>query len=110
MRYTTYFLKFADQAEEISVMESIGYRKTEEFEGESFTHYHIHDAVGDIDIVGDIYNNDGVYDEETGDTITPPTKKTGWHVNIIIKGELKTELITYIVDPTPVTPARVFYN
>ena len=34
-----------------------------------------------VDDVGVIYNDDGVYDPDTGDVITPPTPMDGWHVN-----------------------------
>ena len=34
-----------------------------------------------IDVVGTIYNDDGVYDPDTGDEITPPTAVDGFHVN-----------------------------
>ena len=34
-----------------------------------------------ISVLGTIYNDDGVYDEETGETISAPTAKDGWHVN-----------------------------
>ncbi len=40
-----------------------------------FTHDH------SISVLGTIYNEDGVYDEETGEIVTPPTAKDGWHVN-----------------------------
>ena len=40
-----------------------------------FTHDHA------ISNIGILYNDDGVYNEETGETITAPTAKDGWHVN-----------------------------
>lgn len=43
-------------------------------------------GVGDIAVLGTIYNNDGEYDPETGDVITPPTAKSGWHVNVLPVG------------------------
>ena len=48
-------------------------------------------------ILGTLTNNDGVYDEETGETITEPTLLQGYHVNT-------TEAIDgadeYLVTPT----------
>ena len=41
--------------------------------------YYTHDWA--VDDVGVIYNDDGVYDTDTGDVITPPTPMDGWHVN-----------------------------
>lgn len=35
----------------------------------------------DLDALGTIYNRDGVYDEN-GDTVTPPTEKDGYFVNL----------------------------
>jgi hypothetical protein len=89
----------------------VNYRHTETFpeEGEQ-TYYAVKDQVGDIDIVGEIWNNDGVYEEdpETFEitTVTPPTKKDGWHINIILEGALPEALQEFIV--TPQKPYRVF--
>jgi glucosamine 6-phosphate synthetase-like amidotransferase/phosphosugar isomerase protein len=106
MTYTTYFLKFASQKEAETKLEEVNYRHTETFDGEERTYYAVRDQVGDVDIVGDIYNNDGVYDEETLEVITPPTKKEGYHVNIILQAGLPDELKPFVV--TPNNPYRVF--
>jgi len=63
-----------------------------------YTHEH------SCDVVGTIYNNDGVYDESTGEIISEPTAMEGFHVNFI--GELPEELQSYTV--TPQTPHRKF--
>ena len=57
-----------------------------------------------MDIVGTIYNDDGVYNPDTGEVITPPTPMDGWHVNF--KGELPTGWDQFVV--TPQNPYRVF--
>ena len=68
------------------------------------------DIPGGIDIVGEIWNDDGVYetDEETGEisVISEATKKDGWHVNVILASDLPEELQEFVVEP--VTPSRRF--
>lgn len=104
--YTTYYLRFASQEEAEEKLTEVEYRHEDTFEGETHTYYAVKDQVGDIDIVGDIWNNDGVYDEETMEVITPPTKKDGYHINIILEGALPEVLQPYIVEPQ--NPYRVF--
>ena len=57
-----------------------------------------------IDIVGTIYNDDTVIDEETGEITPIATPLDGWHVNYI--GELPTGWDEFLV--SPVAPYRVF--
>jgi len=131
MAYTTYYLRFPSQELAETKLTEVGYRHEEEYHPEVVTlspepdengedvyiitqleekqtrvWYSITDQVGDIDIVGDIWNDDGVYDEETGETITPPTKKDGYHINIILQGNLPEELQEFVVSPQH--PYRVF--
>tara|TARA_B100002019_G_scaffold151100_1_gene130135 strand:+ start:221 stop:565 length:345 start_codon:yes stop_codon:yes gene_type:complete len=109
--YTTYYLRFASQEEAETKFTEVNYRHTETFpeEGEQ-TYYAVKDQIGDIDIIGDIWNDDGVYseDSETGDitVVTPPTKKDGYHVNIILEGALPEALSEFVVEPQ--NPHRVF--
>ena len=109
--YTTYYLRFASQEEAETKFTEVNYRHTETFpeEGEQ-TYYAVRGQIGDIDIIGDIWNDDGVYDEdsETGEitVVTPPTKKDGYHVNIILEGALPEALTEFIVEPQ--NPHRVF--
>jgi len=56
------------------------------------------------DVIGAIYNVDGVYDDETGEVISAPTVIEGFHVNFI--GELPQELQVNLV--TPESPYRKF--
>ena len=58
-----------------------------------------------IDNIGTIWNDDGVYDEETGEVITPPTPMAGYHVNYKCD-ELPASLTVYEV--TPENPYRKF--
>ena len=109
MSYITYYLRFNSQEEAETKLTEVGYKHEDTFNEETRTYYAIKDQVGDIDIVGDIYNNDGVY--ENGEdgfpvVVTEPTKKDGFHVNIILNGELPEELGGYSVEP--VNPYRVF--
>ena len=109
--YTTYYLRFASQAEAETKFTEVNYRHTETLDGIEQTYYAVKDQVGDIDIIGDIWNDDGVYsdpDPETGEieVITPPTKMEGYHVNIILEGALPEALQEFVV--TPSSPYRVF--
>jgi hypothetical protein len=106
MAYTTYYLRFSNQKEAETKLEEVGYKKTETIGDNIYTFYTVTDQVGDIDIVGEIYNNDAKYDSNTFELITPPTKKEGWHVNVILEGELPEELKKFVV--TPQNPYRVF--
>ena len=64
--------------------------------------YYTHDWA--CDDIGIIYNDDGVYDPETGEETSPPTPMEGWHVNYI--GELPGDWSQYLVSPQQ--PYRVF--
>ena len=68
----------------------------------SWKKFYTHDWA--IDVVGVIYNDDGVYSDE-GEVITPPTPMDGWHVNYKA-ATLPSELEAYEV--TPNSPHRKF--
>jgi hypothetical protein len=129
--YQTYYLRFNSQEEAETKLTEVGYRHEEEYYPETVTlapepdengedvyiietsteaqtrvWYSVPDQVGDIDIVGEIYNDDGVYDEETFEVITPPTKMDGYHINIILQGSLPEKLQEFVVAPN--SPYRVF--
>lgn len=111
MEYTTYFLKFDSQEESEVKFEEAGYKVTTTLPNEEeVTYYSVTDQVGNIDIIGDIYNNDAVIEYEEGaefpTVVSPATKKDGWHVNIILEGSLPECLQPYIVNPQ--NPYRVF--
>ena len=104
--YNTYYLKFASQEEWDAKAAEAGYRY-EDPETEA-VYYSV--SPGAIDVVGVIYNDDAVFDEE-GEMTSPPTAKDGWHVNVRVKFQSNDEtfpevLNTYIVEPQ--TPSRVF--
>lgn len=106
MAYTTHYLRFPSQEIADSKLTEVGYKRTETIDDETITFYTVTDQVGDIDMVGEIWNDDGVYDEESGEVITPPTKKDGWHINIILQAGLPEALQEFAV--TPNNPYRVF--
>ena len=58
-----------------------------------------------VDEIGIIYNDDGVYDPDTGEELVPPTPMDGWHVNCI-RETLPEELEDYLVHPS--SPVRIF--
>ena len=37
----------------------------------------------EIDVIGEIYNDDSEYSDD-GECIKQPTKKQGWHVNLLV--------------------------
>ena len=92
MKKINLFLRFTDEAAwrayatttgilsqvEQPVLDEDG-NETEELETVDQWSYFTHDHA--ISNIGIIYNDDGVYNEETGETITPATAKDGWHVN-----------------------------
>ena len=57
-----------------------------------------------VDDIGVIYNDDGVYDPDTGDVITPPTPMYGWHVNF--KTDMDIDFSGFPVHPQ--SPYRKF--
>ena len=101
--YNTYYLKFASQEEWDAKAAEAGYRY-EDPETEA-VYYSV--SPGAIDVVGVIYNDDAVFDEE-GEMTSPPTAKDGWHVNVRVRGyyTFPEVLNNYIVEPQ--TPSRVF--
>jgi len=108
--YTPYYLKFASQEEADEKLTEVNYLRTYEEDEEVRIFYTVGDIPGGIDIVGEIWNDDGVYetDEDTGElsVISEPTKKDGWHVNIILASDLPEELQEFVVEP--ITPNRRF--
>lgn len=109
--YNTYYLKFASQEEWDTKAAEAGYRYEDPETGAVY--YSV--SPGAIDVVGTIYNDDAVFDEE-GEMTSAPTAKDGWHVNVRVKPQYEPETLedktlpevlnTYIVEPQ--TPSRVF--
>lgn len=134
MSYTTYYLKFSSKEECEQKLTEVNYRKEVEYyppietievdedgnevynvtyseESIIQVYYDTDGREGAIDIIGDIWNDDGEYSEmdpQTGnvEVISPPTKKDGWHVNIILKEDLPEALQEFVVNPE--NPHRIF--
>lgn len=105
--YHDYYLKFANEAEALSVLyrmegaveanEELGIEAKEGYQVSNFAN---------ISVIGTIYNDDGVYDDE-GNMVIPPTAKEGWHVNVRASDGEPMELIEpYAVDVG--SPVRVW--
>ena len=107
MAYNTYYLRFESQEEAEQKLNQVNYVVTNEETGN--TVYSVTDNVGDISIVGEIwdYKGDPIYDEnEIIIGYTKTVKKEGYHVNIIKRGDLPEALQEFVVEPKK--PRRVF--
>lgn len=114
MTYTPYYLKFSSEEEMISSFDNLGWVRTSPgfLDTEQSTYYSMRPEInGDIDIIGTIYNNDAIYEmNEDGYpvVVSEATSVDGWHVNLIIDGNLPESLREFSLNPPPVTPRRVF--
>ena len=107
------FFRFTDEAAWLTAARAAGFMTTvpvyDEEGSETGTEEVIdaYTANHAIDVIGILYNDDGVYDvDENGEDIvvSPPTVMAGWHVNYL--GALPEGWEEYEV--TPETPKRVF--
>jgi hypothetical protein len=105
----TYYLRFPTEevwkqaAEAIGLLNLINVGTEEEPEiQEQWSAFYTNDYA--CDVVGVIYNDDGVYNQETGEVITPPTPVDGWHVNY--KSVEPIDWSGFTINPN--TPYRVF--
>lgn len=94
----THYLRFPDKQTAEDLLKTAGFYIEE---SETFMQADHHFA---LDIIGDIYEKQGVYDLETGKEISPPVKFSGYHVNYI--GSLPEGWEQYLVNP--IDPHRVF--
>jgi hypothetical protein len=108
----TYYLRFTDEdtwkqaAEAFGLLNLVNVGTEEEPEiQEQWSAFYTHDYA--CDVIGVIYNDDGVYNQETGEEITPPTLVDGWHVNFAAL-TIPQEFAAYVINPEPNTPYRVF--
>ena len=107
MAYNTYYLRFESQEEAEQKLNQVNYVVTNEETGNTF--YSVTDNVGDISIVGEIWDNKGdpIYDEnEMLIGYTQTVKKEGYHVNIIKRGDLPEPLQEFVIETKK--PRRVF--
>ena len=96
----TTYLRFPSQDVWKQVATAVGVLNV--VEGEEQWSYYTHEWA--VDDVGVIYNDDGVYNPDTGEVITPPTPMDGWHVNF--KSDKDIDWSGFPVHPQ--TPYRVF--
>ena len=96
----THYLKFPDETTGLAALDAAGLLRTDEDGNQAPITASLDHA---LDVVGVIYRA-GTFDAETGEVITPPTPRPGWHVNFI--GELPAGWDDYVVEP--LRPSRVF--
>ncbi len=98
------FFRFTDEAAWVTAAKAAGFYVTvTDEEGVESEVLQAYTASRAIDVIGTLYNDDGVYDEE-GEVITPPTAMTGFHVNY--QGDLPDGWEALEVKPEQ--PKRVF--
>ena len=116
MSYTDLYLKFKDEAEMRSVLfEKVPtkFEDATEPDGEPIpVEFEERQIYRNTDIVGLIVDQPAEFSpEEDGEVLNEATFIDGIHVNIRLlpsESELAEGLSDYLVDPTPVTPARVW--
>ena len=97
------YFRFTDETAWVTAAKAAGfYVNNAETETEELQAYTIDRA---IDVIGTLYNDDGVYDED-GYEVTAQTPMDGWHVNYL--GDLPDGWGAYEVKPKP--PKRIFAN
>jgi len=101
---TTYFLKFPDETTAQTALETAGIYVAPI--GNNPGYYRQADIGWAFDPIGTITKG-GVWDQQTGQELVPPTVLPGWHANYAAD-ELPAELLEYSLDPGPTTPYRVF--
>lgn len=99
---TTYFLRFTDETAAQTALETAGIYVAPI--GNNPGYYKQAEIGWAFDPIGTITRG-GVWDQETGEELVPPTVLPGWHANYA--GEtLPQELSQYTVTPT--NPYRLF--
>ena len=96
----THFLRFPDETTGMAALDAVSLIYTDEDGHTKPITASLNHA---LDVVGTIYRA-GTFDPETGEMITPPTPRPGWHVNYI--GTLPDGWDAYVVEP--LRPSRVF--
>ena len=108
----TQYLRFADEAEwRKAALEAGILTLIEETDGEgnvisTSDRWMFYTLDWAVDVIGTIYNDDGVYDEE-GNQITPPTAVPGFHVNAKWMKEPTARAVAATI-AKPATPRRIF--
>jgi len=103
----TQFLRFPDEAAWREAAKEIGIlTMIEDEDGNQQERWMFYTMNWAVDVIGTIYNDDGVYDEE-GNQITPPTPVDGFHVNAKWMKEPKPRAVAATI-AKPATPHRIF--
>lgn len=98
------YFRFTDEAAWVTAAKAAGFYVTvTDEEGVESEVLQAYTADRAIDVIGTLYNDDGVYDEE-GEEVTAPTPMAGWHVNYL--GDLPDGWGAYEV--TPESPQRMW--
>ena len=105
MTYTDYYLKFDSEEQANEILFTQHSEQLNEA-GEVIAEAYSSQNFQNIDIIGTIYNLDGIYDGE-GNVLQEATKKDGWHVNVrLTPTESADSLEPFRVIPTQ--PRRVW--
>lgn len=78
----TVFLRFEDEARQIEIFASLGI----DVPADLPLPYNFPTPIGEVAIIGTIWNNDSVRGPDSEDglpTFSVPTTKPGWHVNLL---------------------------
>ena len=115
----SYYLKFASEQEAKSVLWTAETVTEFDPETEESTEVTVLDEDGEhlfspnyrnISVIGTIYNDDAVFGEDEEGlptTVSSPTTKEGWHVNVLaLSGEDTTAIEEYSIEVA--TPSRVW--
>ena len=98
------YFRFVDETAWVTAAKAAGFYVTvTDEEGVESEVLQAYTADRAIDVIGTLYNDDGVYDEE-GEEVTAPTPMAGWHVNYL--GDLPDGWENYEV--TPEQPKRMW--
>ena len=97
-----HFLRFPDETTGMAALDAAGLIYTDDDGNQAPITASLDHA---LDVVGVIYRA-GTFDAETGEMITPPIPRPGWHVNYL--GTLPDGWEQYVVEPPPLRPSRVF--
>jgi len=105
MTYTDLYLKFDSETQANQILFTEHPALLNE-DGEVIAEAYTTQNFQNIDIIGTIYNLDGIYDGE-GNILQEATKKDGWHVNVrLTPTESADSLEPFKVIPTQ--PRRVW--
>ena len=105
MIYTDLYLKFESESQAQEILYTQHAAQLDDA-GNIITEAHTTQNFQNTDIIGEIYNSDGVYDE-AGEVVQAPTLIPGWHVNVRLTPDESSETLEpFRVSPT--TPRRVW--